>query len=78
MIGAEELSKEAKYLEEAAKAGERDFMINHHEQMILLYRSITEAITSACEGDRSPLPRPGDVFECSEDENVLEFLPQEE
>ena len=78
MIGAEELSKEAKYLEEAAKAGERNFMINHHEQMTLLYRSITEAITSACEGDRSPLPRPGDVFECSEDENVLEFLPQEE
>ncbi len=72
MIGAARLSDMAKALEDAAKAGDGDYIQANHETAMAEYKRLAEGIAKAYEEPQKE--------ETSEDngEEVLEFLPEDE
>lgn len=66
MIGAEELSEKAKALELAAKEENIEFVEQNHDEMMNRYNEVIDAISSVND------------FESEEDDEILEFFPEEE
>ena len=83
MIGASELSELAKTMEDASKAGNGDLIKAHHDRMMLMYEDVTDAIRSAYPGGTGENTdetdsAPSDTENTDDDDEILEFLPEEE
>ncbi len=72
MIGAMVLSENARLLEEAAKKGDREYIDNNHEAMLVMYDRVLNAIRPEDEKD---LPEGEDT---ADDDDILEFGPVED
>ena len=71
MIGALELSENARLLEEAAKAGDREYIDAEHDVMLALYDRVLNAISPG--GG----PDPGGEYHVGEGEaDIFEFDPE--
>lgn len=70
MIGAFELSEKARLLEVAGKEGNRAYIDDNHEEMIVMYDKVLSAILPGTDAMKPE--------ENSEEENgILEFSPDE-
>lgn len=67
MIGAESLGRAAAELEKAAKVGDRNYIVQHHREIMEKYRIAAEAAGKAAGGKAGGKP----------EEEILEFLPTE-
>ena len=76
MIGAIELSDEAKQLEEASKAGKFDVVKASHDGMMERYDLIVKKISEVCSGATADFGA-DEILEFSplEDE-IIEFVPE--
>ncbi len=70
MIGAMDLSEEARLLEEAAKTGDREYVDARHETMLAAYDKLLEMI--------GPAPEVSETVEESDSDVVFEFSPGED
>ena len=75
MIGAAELSDQAKELEELAKAGGQGITGSLHDRMMEMYMHVVDVIREALEGMPDVPSEPADALDGSE---VLEFAPVQE
>ena len=69
MIGAMDLSEEARLLEEAAKTGDREYVDARHETMLAAYDKLLEMI--------GPAPAAAEVETADDSDVVFEFSPDE-
>ena len=81
MLGAIRLSDLAKELEDAAKAGDEEFIKGHHETAMTEYKRLVEGIAKvygkSSELETSEEDEKAEVMKTLPDEEVLEFVPEE-
>ncbi|MBE5924129.1 MAG: response regulator [Lachnospiraceae bacterium] len=78
MIGATELSEKARLLEEAAKASDKTYIDNHHEDMNIQYENITNGIKTAYGVNDDIAGDTSQDYNAEDDGEILEFSPEGE